>query len=288
MSHTQLSIVDFGKLLLKSGDLDPVYILLKQTEFTPDQLKRWLIAYWCYYDVGVATYLSEFTGHSFWDKMLEAAKNETSPPIGGRWKRGKERRHARGAQGLRMVSDLSRLYGGNPEQMVDYIVGGAPSYEETSKRIMSHAQFGPWISFKICDMIDRVLGVKIDFTNAAVFMFADPKKAAVMFWRESQGFGENVKPKDENLVIEQVVEYLAAQFTGFKAPPLSDRAVDLQEIETVLCKWKSHRNKHYPPLNDLIEIADSLRPWVEAENATAAMMFSVLRKLQKNGYQNEL
>jgi hypothetical protein len=74
------SIHDFGNDLIFSKDLDPVYPMLVQANLPEPQLHSWLIAYWCYYHVGVASYLSEFDGDAYWSRMAEAAANQTRTP----------------------------------------------------------------------------------------------------------------------------------------------------------------------------------------------------------------
>lgn len=134
-------------------------------------------------------------------------------------------------------------------------------YESVARRAQQHHGFGPWISFKIADMIDRVLGHHVDFTQAQVFMFTDPVKSALMLWRLRTGMPEKAQPKDQQRAITQVVEYLTEHFSGYTAPPAHDRPVGLQEVETILCKWKSSMNGHYPLWNDTDEINLSLRKW---------------------------
>lgn len=271
-SYEKLSIEIFGRHLLESGDLDPVYIVLHEMQMPEEQLHRWLIAYWCFYDCGVASYLSEFS-LTYWDVMMEAAINTTPTPIGTRWPRGKERRHFRGQQGIDAMQELMQKYPNNPTDMVKRIVdGGDPSYWElangklifnhVSERVKTHRGFGPWIAFKICDMLERVTGAPVDFTQSEIFMFKDPVEAAVRLWRLKAGLPDNAEPKDKAAAITQVVDYLRMYFKDFTAPPSHDRAVGLQEIETILCKWKSHCNGHYPINNDLIEIRDGVEPWV--------------------------
>ena len=41
-----------------------------------------------------------------------------------------------------------------------------------------------------------------------------------------------------------------------------ERPVGLQEVETILCKWKSHMNGHYPLNNDIMEIRHGLKDWL--------------------------
>lgn len=268
--YNRLAIEFFGRQLITSGDLDPVYIALfnmqQREDMNQDQLCRWLVAYWCFYHCGFASYASQYPGDDFWSVMFKAALNEEPSPLGGRWPRSSERRHARGQQGFNMVHNLKHRYGKHPERMVKNLYNDQNStvpipYTTIADRVSTHTLFGPWISFKVCDMIDRVLGINVDFTEAAVFMFKDPVKAALMVWRKKQDLPDNAEPRDSQAAIHMVVEYLSETFKDLSAPPLSDRPIGLQEIETVLCKWKSHMNGHYPLLNDIDEIREGLVGW---------------------------
>jgi hypothetical protein len=276
-NYPRLDILTFGRHLLESGDLDPLYIALAAGFDDHRQLSRFLIAYWCFYSAGFASWASEREGPAFWLTLRKAALNLEPTPFGARWPRGHERRHARGDQGVRMVGDLQHRYGAHPERFVERLVEAAPNYEKVAATAQDHRLFGPWISFKIADMLDRVLGVNVDFSEAAVFMFKDPTKAALMLWRQHHGLPETARPKDQNAVIHEVVAYLKGQFADQLAPPLRDRPVDLQEVETVLCKWKSHMNGHYPLNNDIGEIRDGLLPWVPYA-ATASVVLGRMPK----------
>jgi hypothetical protein len=264
-NYDRLSIEEFGKHLLESGDLDPIYIGLSHSGLPTAQLKRWLLAYWCLYHAGAASWLSEAEGSTFWSGLHAAATNTLPGPHGGRWPRGHERRHFRGAAAVKAVESYA-LRHPTPEGMVDYMtltdLGGlGRSFRELSTRTQEHQLFGPWISFKVGDMAERVLGLEVDFSQAEVFMFADPTKAALMLWTLKAGLPPNAKPKDEAKAIRDVVGYLTDYFGDYRAPPRRDRSVGLQEVETILCKWKSHLNGHYPKFNDTVEIHAGLKEW---------------------------
>lgn len=263
--YERLSVEEFGHQLLTSNDLDPIYCALVDMKMDEAQLNRWLVAYWCFYHAGAASWLSEAQGLGFWNAMETAADNPDARPnpFGGRWPRGSERRHFRGKQARDAVAELRRAYDDQPERMVTYIAGEGGDFQALTNRVKEHRGFGPWIAFKCADMVDRVLGVPVDFTQAAVFMFKDPVQSALMLWRQRMGLPENARPKDEPWAIHQVVDYLKGEFTAHKAPPLYDRPVDLQEVETVLCKWKSHMNGHYPLWNDIDDINKGLEPWTK-------------------------
>src|SRR5687768_1451112 len=233
-------------------------------------MMRWLVAYWCFYHAGVACHLSELEGKAFWQGMLVAANNTIPAPTGGRWPRGSERRHFRGEAAIKAVRKLQADYA-KPEHVVGVLIGeeGDRSFSSITNRAKQLPLFGPWIAFKIADMVDRVLGFQVaGFDQAAVFMFADPTKAALRLWALKAGLPETARPKDPDKAIQQVVEYLTEHFQDFQAPPRGDRPVGLQEVETVLCKWKSHMNGHYPLYNDIHEIHEGVKPW-RTINSTA-------------------
>lgn len=286
-AYERLDIYAFGEHLLSTGDLDPVYIALDKMEWADEaHLFRWLIAYWCFYHCGAASYISEAQGKEFWERMMVAAKNETPAPDGGRWPRGSERRHFRGEAAVKAVKQLWGRYFDKPEEMVariavqaETVVGlnttMARPYAEVADRAKALPLFGPWISFKVCDMLDRLGIVPVDFDQAAVFMFADPVKAALIFWRRKMGLIDSAKPKDEQLVINGVVEHLTDHFKAHTAPPRHERPVGLQEIETILCKWKSHLNGHYPLFNDIDEIREGLAGWAPHCETARAMLYAM-------------
>lgn len=275
-NYDKLDIVKFGRQLLETNDLDPVYVALQrllQTGIWGNmQVYRWLVAYWCFYDCGMASALSTLEGEKYWLKLAKAALNESKPPVGERWPRSSERRHFRGKQATSAVAYLRQRYK-YPEDMVSYLIGEndtsqSRTFKEVCARAREHLIFGPWIGFKIADMLDRVLGVPVDFDEAAIFMFKDPVKAVVMLWQQKTGYTGKAKPKDLNSVIHQTVAWLTDEFKEFKAPPLYDRPVDLQEVETILCKWKSHMNGHYPLLKDSTEIKAAVASWAVVSKAS--------------------
>lgn len=264
--YPRLQIEDFGTQLLETGDLDPIYIALHGMDMDEDKLARWLVAYWCFYSAGVACFMSDCPdAPSFWRQMNTAAVNALPAPHGGRWERGAERRHFRGAQGTAAVDALTSQYPNGPTDMLRMLTAKEHScetltFQKVAQRAMSHRGFGNWMSFKVADMVDRVLGipVKFELTDA---MYETPTKAAIMLFDERWGLS---KPgASDDVKITTSVMHLINWFGDSYAPPLQDRMVGFQEIETILCKWKSHMGGHYPVGKDLIEITHGLEPWLK-------------------------
>ncbi|ALH23720.1 hypothetical protein PaMx11_46 [Pseudomonas phage PaMx11] len=279
-NYEKLSIEEFGAHLLGTVDLDPIYLALRRMELPEAQLNRWLLAYWCLYNGGEASYLSEFEGREFFEMLNHAAENVREAPIGGRWPRGAERRHWRGAQATSSVEYLIDRYDDRPEDMAAYCAGQGGTFLEVTKRVQEHRLFGPWIGFKVADMVDRVLGKPVSFDNAAVFMFKDPYKAACIQYEVNPNIPDHVladgsvAPRNRELVtpetVHHVAQHLIEHFKGFQAPPLGDRPVNIQEVETILCKWKSHQNGHYPLFKDIVEIREAALPWAKVSKTAQA------------------
>lgn len=298
--YERLPIEEFGRQLIETGDLDPIYIALPKVFMHPagsiPQLHRWLIAYWCFYHAGAACYLSEHGGAAFWDALQVAARNEEPTPTGERWPRGHERRHFRGQAAVEAVRKMHGRFFDQPERLVTDLLhpstddGTTLTHGLVSGRVQTLPLFGPWIGFKVADMVDRVLGHPVSFREGDVFcdMFKDPTEAALRLWRLKAGFPHRTKPelkngmkqvmpKDKAKAVSDVVNYLIAEFDDLQAPPLHDRAIGVQEVETVLCKWKSHMNGHYPLYNDIDEIRDGAAPWTQ-HSETALLFMDAMPK----------
>ncbi len=237
---------EFGQALLDARDLDPVYDVLHAADLRGDSLRRWLMAYWCCYSAGEASWISEQP--DFWTRMLEMAANETVSPAGGRWPRGRERRYFRGQKSVDAVRWLMGRYP-NPEDAVQWLEVPGP-FRVIKERVITWPLFGPWIAFKIGDMLERLARVRVDFTGTDVFFFDSPRLAA------EQWYGSN-KPA----AITESCAFLSSRLGHNLAPPSFDRLLGLQEYETILCKWGAHMNDRYPIGIDTRELKEALHPW---------------------------
>ena len=106
-TYDRLTVEGFGKRLLGSLDLDPIYVALVRMQLTLEELGRWLLAYWCCYDAGVSSYIADAEDpDEFWGRMGAMAANEVVSPLGGRWRRAAERRHWRGKNAAASYPDF--------------------------------------------------------------------------------------------------------------------------------------------------------------------------------------
>lgn len=268
MAYNKLNIVPFGKALIKTGDLDPIYIGLEAV-LTPDQRARWLVSYWCFYHAGLACWMSEHKGQAFWKQMMVAADNKDESPIGGRWPRGTERRHFRAKLAMRSVFQLGTVFQ-EPEALVERLRlyrDFNMLYTYVTKELPG---FGPWIAFKIGDMLERCFNSPVNFTFAEVFMYKEPAAAADMVWETYYAHHSDIRKGEDCRAY--VVRKLLQQFPGAKAPPTWNRKLNIQEIETILCKWKSHVNGHYDIGKDIREVSHGLNVWSKVSETAQDML----------------
>lgn len=264
-----INVVDFGKILFESADLDPLYVALLGGALDRDQLCRWLVAYWCFYSSGFASLASERVGRGFWQLMTEAAVNTTDAPTGGRWPRGAERRHFRGKTAVEGVKQLEEYYGSRPEGMIDYLVSGKMDIDSVIQRAKTHKYFGNWIAFKISDMIDAVLRIRVAQDDLTVFLYDSPRKSideCYLSGAITGGSGDRY---------ENAMNWLWGQLQECKIPHKPTSAPDWFSLETVWCKHLSHMHGHYPLYKDTIEIREGLEPWSEI-SATAHKLLKAM------------
>jgi hypothetical protein len=188
--------------------------------------------------------------------MLIAADNKEWEPCGYyhdlgdlfyRWPRGAERRHFRGKKCVNAIDWLRAYEPKKPENLIDALIGVIQPIllPEVMERVQKWELFGPWIAFKAADMIERVLGVTVLFPSDLTLIYKEPRAALDLL---------DVAPEDANI-------RLLNHFRKFPAPPLNDRVCNIQECETVLCKWKSSVGGHYHIGKDIHEVRNGLKGW---------------------------
>jgi len=236
-----MKIEEFGEQLIKMGDLDPVYIAIVKAKLDQEQLSKLLLAYWCFYHLGSAAWLSEQS--KFWECMKMAALNKQPSFVRGRWPRGAERRHFRGEKCIEAVEVLSK------NKPTTYIITllEARTLESVLNYITRWPLFGPWIAFKAADMLERCLSVPITFPEDLCYIYKEPREGLELV---AGGKSPEVEMKR-----------LLAVFSRFKAPPTRDRPCGVQEVETILCKYKSYHKGHYWVGKDIHEIRQGLKGW---------------------------
>lgn len=250
--------IKFGRQLIETGDLDPVYIAIHGAKLSNWEKARLILAYSCLYHLGAAAHIASFKKHAYWSLLQRAAENIKSPMLIGRWPRGAERRHWRGQNAIKSAAWLA-MNQGWPEDVVEYWMRGDPldaldqTFASVVKRISETPSFGPWIAFKLVDLFERVMGEPIGLSGCELAIYEAPRAGAALLLYGQQD-NTNLYRTDINHVIQKMLK----EFAGVKAPPAYDRSVNIMEMETVLCKYKSMVNGHYHVGKDIHELRVAL------------------------------
>lgn len=252
-----LSIYDFGRRLLESRDLDPVYCILQGAAFEPVLLRRYLLSYWCFYHMGTAAWIvdspKELGEVGYWARMTAAAGSKDYP-------RCPERRHFRGQNALKSVAYLKeRGIAGLFEPLENPIGGNGWSAYDVMFLVRQWVGFGPWIAFKVADMLERLGIVSVTFSPAEA-LYESPREAADTLW-ETEG-----KPETGD-VGEWAIKRILTELKGMKAPPRYERGINAQEAETILCKHKSYLNGRYHVGEDIESCRRSLFRFPKAKTS---------------------
>jgi hypothetical protein len=243
--------VEFGKTLIETCDLDPVYVAVHRAKMTQPEIARWMLAYSCLYHLAASVFLAQFKGKEFWDYLEVAAVNKNLE-----WPRGSERRHWRGHTSIECVNWLRQRYR-LPEGAMYMWAMPNPDGTRTCEKVLHNVKetpyYGPWIAFKVADLLERVAGVDVDFTEFELGVYSEPRKGAALLWTG------DAEAKITDAELNQVVTQLQDEFEKYQAPPRFDRPINVQEVETVLCKYKSYVGGHYSLGKDTLEVAHGLQ-----------------------------
>jgi hypothetical protein len=131
--------------------------------------------------------------------------------------------------------------------LLDVITGRViwhPQALTVMERIQRWPMFGPWIAFKAADMVDRLI-LPVEFSVDIAWLYAEPRAGLDLLPAEPQ----------------EATNVLLQHFHKFSAPPKHERQCNIQEVETILCKFKSHVNGHYHVGKDIKEMRAGLAGW---------------------------
>ncbi|MGL6095367.1 MAG: hypothetical protein ACRC7O_06160 [Fimbriiglobus sp.] len=241
-----MTAYEFGRRLLDANDLDPVYALLYCAELPEDHLRRWLIAYWCFYHVGTASWAADGKEAGFWDRVETAAKSKEYP-------RSSERRHFRGKNA---ADSVRYLEGRGVPALFDDLLSAGPTAAAKTAAVREWVGFGPWVAFKVADMLERLGICDVRFDAGTAMYDGSPTKAAYRLWEIEKSYPPT--DRERKVAPEWAARRVIDELKEYKAPPRFDRPISFQEAETVLCKWKSSLGGHYEVGEDVAACRKSL------------------------------
>ena len=239
-----MDVISFGKALLERNDLDPIYVMLYESSLSQEELNEWLLAYWSFYHSGTSSLIVD--SPNYWETYRAASESKNFP-------RGHERRHFRAKIAFQSYLDLSSKFP-TPSMAVESLKS-ATTLAEVTKRVKTWYGFGDWIAFKVADMLERLEIATIEFEVDKVFLFDSPREGAKILWNSINGNAPHPKPVD---LANWASDFIVGNLTQFKAPPRYERPLNVQEAETILCKWKSYLGGHYKVGEDVESLQRAL------------------------------
>lgn len=244
-------ICEFGKQLLDTEDLDPVYVAVANSGYNMARKERLVLAYTCLYHLGAANYISRFERGDFWLHLTRAALNHTSPA--DCWPRGTERRHWRAKNAIVTVNWLEARFR-RPEEVIKYWMRKSNNASDILACVQELPSFGPWIAFKVLDLLERVLAREVNNEGCELAMYEEPRRGAALVYYDDQD--ALIRAEEVRKVVEAMLKDY--RLRKFKAPPDYKRSIGIMEIETILCKYKSMVNGYYHVGKDIEEIRHGL------------------------------
>ena len=260
----------FADVTIGTNDLDPMYEFftsMRNSTYGEDYTDRVMMHFVLFYHIGEAIDAANYTGQQWWTHVWSKF---------GSCRRGTERRHFRGKQGMDALTRLQRAVdGAAPEDAFRMMT--APSYTELmnlfTKGRFEGTGFGTYFVWKILDLQERVLLNPISVTHdeALKYLPDEPRKCAAHIWPH----------RSLSAVLHEVCEYIA----DYPVPTTEHRTCGIQEAETILCMLKGYfitkkhvigddiREKHsqlaaYPHLLRFLPPTVELEEYVRGELVT--------------------
>lgn len=232
---------EFAKVDVFTGDIDPVYFAINtaREHFGYGWSTRFAVAMLTFYHTGTAAQAADFEGDEFWDFIID--KYPTAP-------RASERRHWRGSQGKVSLGSMMS-FSPNPDEFFQKF---DHTYSKVKRTCENHLKgFGAYFVLKICDYMDRCLGLTInDYTGLERNLPTLPAQAVKLLWDD-----QNDSTVPYNFL--KTVDRLAP--LGLFAPPMFDRNIGPAEVETILCDWKRAKYGNHIVGDDVLDKRNSLR-----------------------------
>ena len=210
--------------LIETGELDPTYNLVyyARGELGPAWAKRFCMAHLMFYNVETSITLADVPEEHFWFRVLQVYHEA---------KRGQERRHFRGKNGLDSIDSMRSERPGmvfdNPAENSKVVT------LKTISNFLYQAGikgFGAYFILKWADFLDVVNRANVDYSpllNAPqTYLFEGAARGLESIWPQ--------RPHHESLL--EIVDYIKK----WRDPFQGYRLCGLSEAETIACAYRTY------------------------------------------------
>lgn len=209
--------------LIVTGELDPVYNVVAHARDTlgMEWAERFCMAHLMFYNVETSFILAECGTKHFWFHALQMYHEA---------KRGQERRHYRGQNGLKSIDSMRAEDPGVVFGSVGY--GSGTSLKDIARGIAARGYqgFGTYFLLKWADLIDVLYKSSVDYTGLihqpGQFLFEGAAKGLESIWPG--------RPYHESL--QEITEFIRGRYDPFQGY----RPCGLSEAETIACAYRTY------------------------------------------------
>jgi hypothetical protein len=207
---------EFAREIIRINDLDCTYELMYKArlEYGDEWANKFALHMLMFYHLGEAAEAASKDTSDFWFHVMDNYAT---------CRRGVERRHFRGANGLNSIASLMARFP-DPSDAIVQLAGS--TYLDVRKSLKGVLGFGDYFIWKVCDYLDRVFGLPVDFSNGVRYMPSEPSKCAKALWPAQ--------------TVEATLQMVVEEIQQYPAPPDRGRPCGISEAETVLCGLKGY------------------------------------------------
>lgn len=221
----------FGQFIFAQREADPGYYVinyLREAGYKHSQLYRFAVAWCAFYNLGIAARASELTGKKFYKLLVDLYPTA---------KRASERRHFRGAAGLKALAQWEEKWP-DPVNLALHIM--APDMGDIRKGCSDVAQMGDYFKWKWGDLTEVLTQEPVNFRGYENVSPKVPQQGAELI---------AIEAGKEGWSTERVYQSIAKQMkkAGVQSAYAPWRDFDVQDAETICCVYKQYRSGGYTP-----------------------------------------
>lgn len=267
--------IQFGKHLIGSKDIDPVYPVLRRLErgLTEEQ-KLWMsFLYVGWYHLPVAAEVFD---------LFPEPNRDLLNYINPKFPTGIERRAHRGGNITKHLEDFfSKIESAGGIKW--YFTNGLyhddhrQNWMVMNERLQQIHGNGRWAAYKHCEILRRVHHLPLEAPDMGNRFSSGPREGLATLYGPLEGQGDAV-------ILTLDKQGLDLQ-RRLKKQGL---AVDIEQLETILCNWKSLVKGKYYVGHDIDEMQEQIRRYPFVNKATSRQLFSARKMALPRHYLGEL
>ncbi len=251
---TWKDFLKFSNAMLVTGDIDPVYpVLIHLTREMDKEDALWLsFLYVAWYNLPV--------GATAFD--LGSPSPELLPQIDWSWPTGIERRANRGGKVVFHIESYLKQVKEHGSQWQYYTAGlnmeakslahRQDNWRIVNQRLQTIHLNGRWAAYKHCEIIRRVHGLPMEAPDMGNAFSSGPRQGLALFYGEVEG-----NSPDAIALLDRQGEDLIGRMDKWGV------TVDIEELETLMCNWKSLVNGKYYIGHDIDELLEQIHVGTE-------------------------